>query len=270
MPDYYYAIKGLARVQQTEWEKSQGIEGELFWKFPPLFSGMVTSPDKKTAKLLVDEEYGRVFPQRVLRKDMEDHPFLLSISEMSNDPTDVIRRRFLPSECKECGAVFRLIDRYNDPDSETSSRHHCSADCFQSGRERDYQEFTLVNQGMIPPVIYAIRQVSTGMHYVGQTIKPFTLRWWQHLTNVSDSKFHKAFKAAADMTDWEFKVLEVVTAPPAAVKMSTFLSNRERHWIDALDSVNNGLNTIRPAGASPQHDLDLGEVEREEVAEELF
>lgn len=270
MPDFYYAIKGLARVNQTEWEKSQGIEPELFWKFPPIFSGMVTAPDKKAAKLLIDDEYGRVFPQRVLRKDMKDHPFLLSVSEMSTDPTDVIRRRFLPTECKECGAVFRLIDKYNDPDNETSSRHHCSSDCYQSGRTRDYQEFTLVNQGMIPPVIYSIRQVSSGKYYVGQTLKPFTLRWWQHLTIVSESKFHKALKATADMTDWEFRVLEVIAAPPSGVKMAIHLSNRERHWIDALDSVSNGLNTIRPAGASPQHDLVLGEIDMREVIDELL
>lgn len=257
MPDYYYQIKGQVRSEPSAYEREMGEKGELNWKFPPLFSGMVTADTKKAAKTMIDEEYSRVFPQRVLRADMEAHPFLLSVTEMSDDPTDYIRRRFTPTECKECGSVFRLIDKYNDPNSETNSPHHCSVDCYKAGRLRDFQEFRLVNQGQIPPVIYCIRQRSTGQYYVGQTIKPFTLRWWQHLTVESGSKFHTALKNTADMTDWEFRVLEVVDTPPKGVRLNEFITGRERHWIDHYDSIANGLNTVRPVGVSSQQDLEL-------------
>lgn len=41
MPDFHYQIKGR---QTSEYEGDSG------WAWPPVFSGLVTAPDKKAAK----------------------------------------------------------------------------------------------------------------------------------------------------------------------------------------------------------------------------
>lgn len=256
MPDYYYNIKGQKRDEPTHYQKESGEPGDLYWKFPPLFAGMVTAPDKKAAKALIDEEYGRVFPQRVLRKDMENHPFLLSVEELDENDR-YVRRRFEPTQCQQCGDVFRIIDKFNDPLSDYNGPDFCSRKCYDAGKDRRIQEFSLVSEGKVPPVIYQIMQISTGKSYVGQTTQPFTLRWWQHLVNPTDAKFHQELNARRDFTDWQFRVLEVIGRPPEGVRLAQHITHRERHWIDELDAVDNGFNTVRPTGVSPQQDLDL-------------
>lgn len=259
MPDYYYNIKGQKREEPTHYQKEIGEKGDLNWKFPPLFAGMVTAPDKRTAKAMVEEEYGRVFPQRVLRRDMEKHPFLLSVEEMG-EIGEYRRRRFEPTECMSCGGTFRVIDKYNDVLSDYAGPDFCSQKCYDEGRHRRVQEFREAHDGKVPPVIYQIMQISTGKSYVGQTTQPFTLRWWQHLVNPTDAKFHTALNELRDFTDWQFRVLETIGKPPEGVKLAQHITHRERHWIDEFDSVDNGFNTVRPTGLSPQQALDLATV----------
>ena len=68
MPEYYYQIKG-----RTEARKHQSAE----WIFPPVFSGLVVADDRKLAKAMIEDDYGRQFPSRVLKKDMEQHHYCL-------------------------------------------------------------------------------------------------------------------------------------------------------------------------------------------------
>ena len=244
MPDYYYQIKGR--------ELSE-VNGTAGWVWPPVFSGLVTAPDRKQAKAQVEEEYGRQFPVRVLKKDIEQHAYLLLIKEVEPD-NDYLLRRFRKTSCKECGAIFIPIDKYNDPHSDHRGQEYCSDRCSKEGKFREVQEFRLATEGRLPAVIYQIRQRSTGRVYIGQSIRPFTLRWWEHLTYPSDSKFHEELRATP-ITDWEFSVLEVIAVPADCKSKAAYITDRERHWIETMNSVANGFNTVLPAGISSRLNL---------------
>lgn len=239
MADFYYQIKG-----KQEQEEEPASDWGSRWVWPPIFSGLISAPDKKAAKALIEEEYGRQFPLRVLKKDIDEHAYLLHI-RIVDESMDYIRSRFQQTACKECGAMFRLIDKYNDPHADHRGPEYCSAPCHSAGKFRDVQEFKLVAIGKVPAVIYRVQQKSTGMAYVGQTIQPFTLRWWQHLTTLTDCKFHEAMRKIP-LTDWDFSVLEVIAVPEEVTDKAAFITERERHWIEAMDSVSNGFNTVRP------------------------
>ncbi|BCP56232.1 hypothetical protein K32_48490 [Kaistia sp. 32K] len=234
---FYYQIKG----------RQQYSDDDYGWAWPPVFSGMVEAEDRKTAKAQVEELYGRQFPMRVLKKDIEQHAYLLHIQPITERDTYILKR-FEDTACKECGVVFKLIDKYNDPNTETNSHDYCTEACKQAARGRELSEFRLANEGLSPPVIYQVRQKSTGRVYVGQTTQPFTLRWWQHLSNPTACKFHTALKST-DITDWEFSVLEVIAYPEGCTDRAGHITLREAHWVDALSAVDAGFNTVRPAGA---------------------
>ena len=237
MTKFYYQIKGRHPATNTF--------GESYWAWPPVFSGMVEANDSKSARTAVEEMYERKFPMRVLKKDMEQHEYLLHIMPLSEHDTYILKR-FEDTACKECGTVFKLIDKYNDPYTETKSHDYCTEACKQAAKDRDLSEFRLASEGKSPPVIYQVRQKSTGMSYVGQTTQPFTLRWWQHLSNPSSCKFHAAL-GASPITDWEFSVLEVIIYPADCADRAAYITHRERHWVDQLSSVDADFNTVRPA-----------------------
>ncbi|WP_202960821.1 hypothetical protein [Dickeya sp. NCPPB 3274] len=150
MPKFYYQIKGNARSAFTD-----AVE----WVWPPIYSGLVVAPDRKSAKVNIEEEYGRQFPTRVLKKDIEQHHYLLHIREVESD-NDFILRRFNKTVCKECGGVFTLIDKYNDPHADYKGGDYCSARCAQNGRQRDIVESSVITKGQLPAVIYQIKQKS--------------------------------------------------------------------------------------------------------------
>ncbi|AHZ73574.1 hypothetical protein OU5_P0322 (plasmid) [Pseudomonas mandelii JR-1] len=246
MPDYYYQIKA---------RKTSEYDGESEWAFPPAFSGLVTAADRKKAKEIIEEEYGREFPVRVLKKDLDEHHYLLRISEI--DPSDeYILRRFRETQCKECGAKFRPIDKYNDPYSDNSGADYCTARCATAGKARDIRDLKLVVEGKVPAVIYQVRQISTGRVYVGQTTQPFTLRWWQHVTYPGESKFHEIIKSTP-ITDFDFSVIEVIVFPENCTDAVRYITDRERFWIEEKNAVTLGFNTVRPTGISPQQILSL-------------
>jgi hypothetical protein len=231
MTSWYYQIKGRSP--------------ENGWAWPPVFSGKVEAESRKEARALVEELYERKFPMSVRLKDIEAHDYLLHIQELGEHDTYLLKR-FQDTPCKECGTVFKLIDKYNDHYTETKSHDYCTEACKEAARFRDLSEFRLASEGRSPPVIYQVRQKSTGMSYVGQTTQPFTLRWWQHLSNPSACKFHAALTATV-ITDWEFSVLEVIAYPAGCADRAAYITHRERHWIDQLASVEAGFNTVRPA-----------------------
>lgn len=238
MPKFYYQIKGREFCD---------ISNAHQWAWPPVFSGLVNADDRKIAKAMIEEEYSRKFPMRVLLKDIEQHAFLLHITEIKAE-NYYLNRRFEETECLECGVKFKPIDKYNDPHCDNKSLEFCSDKCHQAGRLREYNEFRLITDGANPPVIYMIKQKTTGKCYVGQTTQPFTLRWWQHLSSSGDCKFHTALRSSK-ITDWEFSVLEVIEYPEDCESRVGYITEREGFWIGKLNSVDDGLNTITPAQA---------------------
>lgn len=225
MIDFYYQIKG------------KDVSGFGNWAWPPVFSGRVTAENKKEAKLVIEEDYGREFPLRVLSKDIDNHEYLLRIQE-SSDHTE---RLFEVKECKQCGNKFRTIDLYNDINESYKGDEFCREECRHLNYE-DNRPPRAVYDGSEKPVIYGIRHVYTQQIYIGKTTQVFTLRWYQHFYHGGDTKFHQAIQDS-DITDWEFKVLEQIIIPND-VDSKTYIASREKHFIDMFDSIENGYNTM--------------------------
>ena len=245
MKEWYYQIKG----QKGEGES----DGFGNWSWPPIFSGKVDAEDKKQAKQLIEEEYGRTFPLRVLQADLDKHAFLLNLRAIDPDD-DRTRGLFELKHCQECQIKFRVIDKWNDSVPGDTSQDFCCRKCRDISAEREKLNFQLVDQGKHPAVIYSIRQISTGKVYVGQTTQAYTLRWWQHLSTRSGCRFHTALMSSP-ITDWQYQVLEVISAP-AGKEPRAYIDSRERFWIDEFDSVATGFNTVLPSGESPQGELE--------------
>jgi len=246
MADFYYQIKA-SRVPE--------FDDDTGWAWPPLFSGLVSAQDRKAARAAIEEEYSRKFPARILKSDIGAHSMLLHIDPVDPD-NDYILRRFRDTACKECGGIFKPIDKYNDPNCDYKGPDYCCDKCAKAGKSREIHDYRLAHEGKLPAVIYQVRQKSTDKAYVGQTTQPFTLRWWQHLTNPSGCKFHEAIKSTP-LVDWDFSVLEVIVFPDDCVDKAAFITGRESFWIDSLNSVVGGFNTMRPTGFSPQQKLEL-------------
>ena len=225
---FYYQIKGKI---------NKNNEYGLFdsnWSFPPIWSDVVQAENKKEAKTLIEEEYGRKFPLRVLQKDLDSNEFLLSVKEIQADDR-LLKKRV----CKACGEEFTLLQKYQVADVG-GGPDYCSRYCYDIviNEERiQYHEEEMRKQ---LGFIYKITNKKTGMCYIGQTRQIFTLRWYQHFYQMGSCKFHEAIRRSS-YVDWTFETLEVIDVGPDTQKI---LNERERHWIKFYDSVANGYNSI--------------------------
>lgn len=233
MPDYYYQIKG---------KNSPAAEGYFIstWSWPPIFSGMVVADNKKTAHALINEEYGKKFPLRVLAKDLDSNEFLLNIREIKENDHHT-RRLFEVQVCKQCGQQFKVIEKYEQ--NHGGSFDFCTDGC-RLAHNRIEQFLAADNSGL--PVIYRITNRVTGMVYIGKTRQPFTLRWWQHINHPGDCKFHTAVRSS-QVTDWTFEVVEVIEPPTELGRdmqaIDAFICEREREHIRLHDSIEKGYNS---------------------------
>lgn len=230
MTDFYYQIKA----------KDNSEYGISSWAWPPVFSGKVTAENKKLAKALIEEEYGRKFPQRVLKKDLDQHQYLLNIREITEDD-ERTRGLFETRECQQCKAKFRQIDLYNDHNESYKGSEFCSNNCKQKYYDQN-RPIRPDIAGNEKPVIYRILNVNSGMSYVGKTTQVFTLRWYQHFYHGGDCKFHKAIKESS-IEDWEFTIIETVSIPDDR-DSNEFVAERERFWINELNSIEDGYNSV--------------------------
>lgn len=237
--EWYYQIKGKLR------EPVSGFYGnDQNWLFPPIFSGKVDADSKKEAHKKINEEYGRAFPLRVLKSDLESNEFLLNIREITDDRT---RGLFALRNCTHCDISFRQIDSYNS-NSDYFGPDFCCYSCKRSHTE--IQQFIDTNNnelgGIHPPVIYRVTNKITGHVYIGKTTQAFTLRWYQHFYQGGSTKFHLAIKSSK-ISDWTFEVLEKIHIPEDIKSKSDIeklIFQREKHWIGHHDSIINGYNSI--------------------------
>ena len=234
MKEFFYQIKGKC-------------EGGAFgnWAWPPLFVGKVEAEDKKIAKALIDEEYGRAFPTRVMAKDLASNEFLLHIKEIAPDDHHT-RRLFEAMTCKQCGQQFKMIEKYGVNDTG-GGYDFCNRKCAD---EFNCTNANPVSEGFNLPVIYRITNKRTGLSYIGKTRQVFTLRWYQHFFQTTDTKFHEAIKETP-VTEWTFEVLEVVLITEefrgkGMTEIDRHICARERHYIAQFNSVENGYNTVGP------------------------
>lgn len=238
--DFFYQIK--AKLSEPETSLYGGIQN---WAFPPVFSGKVTACDKKEAKKLIEEDYGRVFPLRVLAKDLASSEFLLNIEEIK--PGSRIEDLFELKKCEHCPKTFYVIDHYNNANESYKGSQYCSSKCKNDAagvREYIRSQFQELS-GSENPLIYKIHNRITNMCYIGKTTQIFTLRWYQHFFQGGNNKFHNAIQSSK-VTDWLFEIQEIVTIPEdikTVTEIEKLVIERERFWINHHNSIENGYNS---------------------------
>ena len=232
--EFYYQIKGKAGKNDYSFSN---------WAFPPIFSGRVTAKDRKEAQKIIEQEYNKKFPLRVLSKDLDSNEFLLKITDMEDN--EYLKALFDEIECQECHQKFRRIDLYNDANSGYKGTEYCSDTCKEKSFERRKFEInqSMFNESGNVPVIYKITNKITCKCYIGQTIQSFTLRWWQHFKwGNSDCKFHNAIKNSK-LTDWTFEIIDVASSEDE-------LNEKEAYYIKKFNSIDEGYNTATVSGQS--------------------
>jgi hypothetical protein len=239
MKEFYYQIKG---------KKGKDNDGYSFgnWSWPPIFSGKVNAIDRKEAQELINELYGKHFPLRVLKKDLNDNEFLLNLEEIKEGSHYL--RLFEKQVCLYCGKDFYIIDKYNDQNIQNKGSQYCSDKCKDEHYQtRQYQiNEAQILSGTSLPVIYKITNKQSNKCYIGKTIQVFTLRWYQHFFQGSDNKFHAEIRNTP-LTDWVFEIQELVRLPEGTKSLAEcekYIIERERYWIAFYDSINNGYNSI--------------------------
>lgn len=142
--------------------------------------------------------------------------------------------------CKQCSTAYTLLQKKQH--GEYANYEYCSASCRNvSRKDTDFGAYAnSYASSNFEPCIYKITNKQTNQVYIGQTIRCFTLRWYEHFFQSGDSKFHQAIKLSKP-SDWIFEVLE--TLPIESTKEE--INNREMHYINLYDSINNGYNTAR-------------------------
>lgn len=226
MIGFYYQIKAKKATADCSYYFDSP------WSFPPIFSGKVKAENKKIAKQLIEEEYNREFPLRVLKKDIDSHDFLLHISEIKENDIRT-QNLFENNICKECEGEFRTIDLYNDINEKYKGTEFCSWSC----KEKHYSKnISTEPYKSYPKVIYKITNTVENKCYIGQTKQSFTLRWWQHFSNPNETKFHEAIKKHA-LIAWRFEIIEIC-------ENENELLERESYWIKHFDSIDSGYNSV--------------------------
>lgn len=235
MAEFFFQIKGKAGPDAY----SMGN-----WAWPPIWSDKVEAVDYHDAKNKIDEMYGKKFPSRVLKKDLDANEFLLSITPMDRADSYMLRM-FEVQKCKCCDIEFKVIQKYQigNPGGGMS---YCSSECQRSHNEIEYYRNKEEGNGIHVPVIYRIHNKVANKSYIGKTKQAFTFRWYQHIFQPkSDTKFYSEIEKTK-ITDWIFEVVEIIKMPEhikTREEMDRHILERETFYMKQFDSVRNGYNT---------------------------
>lgn len=82
--------------------------------------------------------------------------------------------------------------------------------------------------------IYVITNKVNGKQYVGQTSSFIEERWKQHIKSKDESYFHRALRKYG-IDNFSIEQIEECS--------SIEVDNREKYWIEKLDTYNNGYNS---------------------------
>ena len=235
MKQFYYQLK-VKMKEPDIWNTSEKGYFEA-WS-SPIMRGIVDAEDSKSARKKIKEE---IFEKEIKRGD----DILLSIIEVKED-TQYLLDFFKPRVCKQCKKTFNTsMSNYFSHGGEFCSKacydlytyetlNNLDIDAILKKKEFDYVDWTECN-----PVIYRIYNRKSQKNYVGQTIRSFTLRWWEHYK--AWIKYQKD-----DITNFEFSILEEFNKDEIK-QNENLLSEREQYWINyynALDE-NFGYNSRR-------------------------
>lgn len=181
-------------------------------------------------------------PQRILNKNITPESLLLHVYEVQ--PGHFTEKFLEDRLCAICGKSYHLIDKFNEFGAY-STYECCSKECDDIYYNNRLERLSTTNENFYSsaPVIYKIENIVTKKVYIGQTIRSFTLRWWEHLKCSSVDKFHTEIMNSS-ITDWIFSVIEVLNLKEHTKDLKEYLTERERYWICYYDSKNKGYNSI--------------------------
>lgn len=248
MSDFFYQLK--SKLKEGETNVFNGV-----WAFPPIFTGKVTANNRAEAQIIIQDEFQRKFPTRVLKKELDKHDLLLSIKRIEDNDYHT-KRLFEVNTClnPECGNKFKLIEKYTIG-NEGGHLEYCSKACANKHKPtysaiiNQLEEYRAGYNNQ-KPCIYKITNKSNNKCYIGKTNQVFTLRWYQHFfqNGGSDNKFYTAIRDS-DICNWTFEILEVIE--PSDISPTTegkglewFICARETYWIMQNNSVENGYNSV--------------------------
>jgi hypothetical protein len=156
-----------------------------------IYLNFVEAKDRKEAKLKINEIFQMELKQRVSR-DGEEPEFKLFLI-----PSDKSFEDFwlAPRTCGICGEAYTIMANRNL--GEYATQDTCSGDCRKHKRPPVPEHLETFSYGGHKPVIYKVTHKPTNRVYIGQTTQPVTLRWWQHISAPTDSKFHKAISESS-------------------------------------------------------------------------
>lgn len=215
MKKFYYQLK-CKQYNNNEYAVMPEYWGNAILK------GIVTAENSKKAREIIKND---IF-ERDFKKGGD---ILLTVLEITPD-RQYLEDFFKPRVCKYCGQTWTPAN------NEYYGLFCCRACYEQYEYERRIQEdelFISADWHEAYPVIYRIYDKKNNKNYIGQTIRPFTLRWWEHYKN-----WIKRVENTT-ITDFEFTVLEIL---PKSTDKNT-LSQREQFYIEKYDALNNGYNS---------------------------
>ena len=219
MKQFYYQLK----------TREEFCNGSVFWGKATM-KGIVEAETCKEARQIVKTQ---ILCREINSKEDD---ILLSIIEVTPEKS-YLTDFFKPRVCKQCGRVFtNSISGFYSSEFccencyELYNYEHLDVDKYLKIREIDNIDFYECK-----PCIYVIHNTENGKNYVGQTVRSFTLRWWEH---------YKAWIkfCPEDITKFQFAVLEEFSKEEVK-KNPDLLSEREQFWIDALNAYKDGYNS---------------------------
>ena len=230
MKTFYCIIKG-------RWNNPQDEYSDGWWT--QIIKDTIQAEDKKEARKIVTETYGKNIPMRMKASDIKEDSLLLSLYEIDGD-SYFKKGYFDDKECTICGSSFSMISKYNLFGSYGSDEQ-CSPKCTEKYNNENFVFTDAENFYYSEPVIYMITQISTGKKYIGKTERSFTLRWWEHIKSKGSDKFHTAMNESS-IEDFIFQVLEHLK--PDRVEE---ILKIEQSWIRKHNSIEDGFNTMGEA-----------------------
>lgn len=216
MKEFYYQLK-------TKEKSSQGEYGISFWS-NAFFKGIIEAETGKKAREIIKNH---ILDKNIKKGD----DILLSVLEITED-RKYLKDFFVIRTCKYCGQT------YTNAHNEFNYGEFCCRTCYEQYTLKDRLEnqevFFASDFYSSYPVIYRIYDKKNNKNYVGQTIRSFTLRWWEHYKSwihcLKDT----------EITDFEFSILAVFDKSISKED----LTKKEQHWIEHYNCIENGYNTV--------------------------
>lgn len=213
------------------------------WNYSAFDIGYIEAESKKEAREKLEDKLGIQLTMRSLKKDIgHKNIYLLQLYE----PNSFFDKLWLSQrKCEICGQEYTKLERDKANDCIRINEKFCSVTCEDQAKAIQKES---INYSTHPAVIYKITNKNNGKSYIGKTTQSFTLRWYQHFFQSSNTKFHQEIKQTK-YSDWIFEILETFGFNGSDIDFNDskgynkLLTEREKYYIDKYDSINNGYNT---------------------------